>query len=117
MKTIIHVDNSDFFRKQMKSFLESQGFEVESFDSAQEANFSIGSGGCSMVITGLAFSDLEGVEFTEKIAETFSGPVIVVSSSVDNDMEAKLLARGIKAAINKSSSWKQIIKPYLEQLK
>ena len=101
----------------MRAFLESEGFQVESFDSAQEAGFSIGAGSGDMVITGLAFSDLEGEDFAGKIVEAFSGPVIVVSSSVDSDMEKKLQAIGIKAAINKSGPWKDLIKPYLTALK
>ena len=117
MKKIIHVDNSDFFRKQMKTFLESEGFAVEGFDNAQEANFSIGAGSGDMVITGLTFADIEGEEFVGKIVESFSGPVIVVSSSVDSNLEARLLALGAKAAINKSGPWKDVIKSHLSALK
>ena len=117
MKTIIHVDNSEFFRKLMRNFLEKEGFEVESFDSAQEANFSISAGSGEIVITGLTFSDIDGVEFLLKIMDSFSGPVIVVSSSVDKALEEKLIDLGIRAALSKSGSWQEKLKPHLLALK
>ena len=116
-KTVIHVDNSDFFRKQMKGFLEAEGFEVESFDSAQEASFAIGAGTGDIVIMGLTFSDLNGEDFAVKVIESFAGPVLVVSSSIDKEKEDHLLELGIKAAINKSGLWKDAIKPHLAGLK
>ena len=117
MKKIIHVDNSEFFRKQMRSFLEAEGFEVESFDSAQEASFAIGAGSGDVVITGLTFADLSGEEFVVKVIESFSGPVFVISSSVDQKMEENLVELGVKAAINKSGPWKDSLKPHLSALK
>ena len=116
-KTVIHVDNSDFFRKQMKGFLETEGFEVESYESAQEASFAIGAGTGDIVIMGLTFSDLDGEEFAVKVIESFSGPVLVVSSSIDKDKEDHLLELGIKAAVNKSGQWKDALKPYLADIK
>ena len=101
----------------MKTFLEAEGFEVESFDSAQEAIFSIGAGGGDMVITGLVFSEMEGEEFFAKISESFSGPVIVMSSSMDSEREGKLIDLGALAALSKTSSWKNDIRPHLSVLK
>ena len=117
MKHIIHVDNSGFFRKQMKVFLQSEGFMVEGFDSALEANMTIAAGGADMIIVGLAFAGIEGEEFVNKIVSTFSGPVIVISSSVDKVKEERLLALGVHAAINKSISWKESLRPYLAELR
>ena len=117
MKTIIHVDNSEFFRKLMRGFLEKEGFEVESFDSAQEANFSIGAGSGDMVITALAFSEIEGMEFVQRIMESFSGPVIVVSSSVNKALEEKLIDLGVQAALSKSGAWQGKLKSHLAALK
>ena len=101
----------------MRSFLEKEGFEVESFDNAQEASFSIGAGSGDMVIMGLAFADIEGTEFVRKALDSFSGPVIVISSSVDKPTEESLVDLGIRAAINKSGNWQESIKPHLEALK
>ncbi|MCL2070472.1 MAG: response regulator [Treponema sp.] len=115
MKKVIHVDNSEFFRKQVVSFLSSEKIEVESFDSAQDAGMVIAGGGADMVIMGLTFADIEGEEFLSKAVEAFAGPVIVLSSSVGE--AKKLTALGAKAVIDKSGSWKEELKPHLSELK
>ena len=117
MKKIIHVDNSVFFRKLVRTFLKGEGFEVSSFESAQDANMAISSEIIHMVIMGLAFADIEGKEFLKKIVDSFTGPIIVISSSVDQKMHEELVAQGITAAINKSGPWQQSLMPYLTALK
>ena len=101
----------------MRTFLEAEGFEVESFDSAQEALFAIGAGSGDMVIMGLTFADIEGREFLAKTVESFAGPVIVVSSSLDEKAEEELIELGARAMLNKSGPWKENLKPHLEALK
>ena len=117
MKNIIHVDNSEFFRKQMRVFLEEEGFEVEGFDSAQEANLTIGAGSADMVIMGLTFTDIDGKDFAKKIVETFTGPVLVVSSSLTAEKANELKALGIVDTFDKSGPWKDGVKPHLSALK
>ena len=117
MKKIIHLDNSEFFRKLVKTFLEGEGFEVEGFKDTQDASLSIASGTADMVIMGLTFVDVKGEDFLARIKESYEGPVIVISSSVDKDKEAALVTKGAKAAINKSGPWKEDLKPYLSALK
>ena len=116
MKKIIHVDNSEFFRKQMRTFLQAEGFEVEGFDSAQEANLIIGVGGADMVIMGLTFADIDGYDFARKAVESFSGPVIVVSSSVDKKKDEELVKLGVVAVYDKSESWKGNLKKHLDKI-
>ena len=117
MKKVIHVDNSDFFRKLMKNFLEKEGFEVESFDTTMEADVAILGGAMYMVIMGLAFADSSGEDFLSRTAESYGGPIIVVSSSVDSILEEKLIALGAAGAINKSGSWQGDLRTHLSALK
>ena len=116
-KKIIHVDNSEFFRKLVRTYLQAQGFEVESYESAQEASMALSSGFTDMVIMGLAFADVEGEEFFDRVVNSYAGPVIVISSNVDKAMEEQLLIKGAKGAINKSGPWMQNLEPYLSALK
>jgi two-component system response regulator VanR len=116
MKKIIHVDNSSFFRKFMSSFLRREGFEVESFDNAQDSTLAISSGAVDMVILGLAFADAEGEDFLRKVQDSFSGPIIVVSSSVEKH-EEKLMSFGIKDAICKTGPWQNRLRLHLSALK
>ena len=101
----------------MHTFLEAEGFEVESFENAQEANIAIVGGLADMVIMGLTFEDIEGEQLLLRTVENFSGPVVVVSSSMDAKMAKKVLDMGAKAACNKSDRWKESLKPYLAALK
>ena len=117
MKNIIHVDNSEFFRKQMRIFLEENGFVVEGFDSAQEANLTIGAGSADMVIMGLTFTDTDGYDFAKRVVESFTGPVVVVSASLTKEKANRLKEMGILAAFDKAASWKEGIAPHLSALK
>ena len=97
----------------MKAFLEQEGFEVESYENAQEANLAIGGGIADMVIMGLAFADSEGEEFLSRTVESFSGPVIVVSASIDEERAQRLISLGAKMALSKSGSWKNDLRSQL----
>jgi len=113
MKKIIHVDNSGFFRKQMRIFLEAKGFEVESYSTVQEASIAIAGGLADMIIMGLAFSDAEGEDFLTRTVESFDGPVIILTSTADRAKIRRLISLGAKAVINKSSTWKNELNQYL----
>jgi two-component system cell cycle response regulator len=117
MKNIVHIDNSEFFRKLMKTFLQAEGFEVESFESARDAEMAIGGGAADMVIMGLTFADTEADFLIDRTVDSFSGPIIVVSSSLNSEREDKLIKQGIRAAISKSGSWQESLKPHLSALK
>jgi len=116
MKKIIHVDNSAFFRKFMRNFLVKEGFEVESFDNAQDSNMAISGGAVDMVIIGLTFVDTEGEEFLTRIQNYYSGPIIVISSSVEKH-EEQLMSLGIKDAISKTGPWQERLRLHLAALK
>ena len=117
MKKIIHVDNSEFFRKQMRTFLEKEGFEVEGFDNAKEADMAIGGGAMDMVIMGLTFADSDGQAFLNRTMASYAGPLIVVSSSVNKTKSEELITLGAKAVFNKSGPWKDELRPHLSALK
>jgi chemotaxis response regulator CheB len=66
---------------------------------------------------GLTFTDIDGKDFAKKIVETFTGPVIVVSSSLTEEKAKELKTLGIIASFDKSGPWKEGIKPHLSALK
>ena len=116
MKKIIHIDNSEFFRKLMKNFLTQEGFEVESFSNAEEAGMAISGGLASMVISGLAFAGMEAEEFIRRTKENYAGPLVVISSSLDPQKKSSLSGLGVKAAIDKSGPWQESLKAELAAL-
>ena len=107
MKHIIHVDNSEFFRKLMKSFLSEKGMECESFEKGEDAVNAVASGNATFVITGLALADMSGEEFLKRlITLPHKTPVIVVTSSDELEKQKRLDALGAKAVILKTGDWK-----------
>jgi len=107
---------ASFSARLMYTFLAGEGFGVESCDNVSDANFAISSGTAAMVITALTFADMSGEEFLQKINDFYAGPVIVISSSITAEKEKELLELGAKAAINKSGSWQEQLKPHLAAL-
>jgi len=107
MSSIIHVDNSEFFRKQMKTFLSEIGLDPQSFACGEDAINAVKTGKATTIITGLELSDMTGEEFIKRLAVIpGSVPVIVVTSNNKEVREKRLVALGAMAIIGKSGDWK-----------
>ena len=107
MNRIVHVDNSEFFRKLMKTFLLEMGYETESFAVGEEAVATVKAGRVDYAITGMELADMTGEDFIKKlVGSSFSVPVIVVTSKNFPEQHKRLRALGVKAIIQKSSDWK-----------
>jgi CheY-like chemotaxis protein len=107
MKHIIHTDNSEFFRKLMKTFLSELGRESESFERGEEAIEAVKAGRANVIITGLQLADMSGEEFIKRLTVSSQAiPVIVVTSSEEEIKEQRLNALKVKAVIRKSGDWK-----------
>jgi len=108
MKHIIHADNSEFFRKLMKSFLSEKGLECESFEKGEDAVGAVADGRATFVITGLSLADMSGEEFLKRLMTLpQKTPIIVVTSSDEAVKHKRLEALGVKAIILKSDDWKK----------
>jgi two-component system cell cycle response regulator len=113
MKHIIHVDNSEFFRKLMKTFMSEIGQELESFENGADAMEAVNSGRVNCVITGLELADMSGDEFIKRLkVAAQSLPVIVVSSKEGDADKKRLEALGVKAIIKKSGDWQKDLKKF-----
>jgi CheY-like chemotaxis protein len=116
MKKIIHVDNSAFFRKVMKTFIAEQGYTIESFAGGEEALERIKSGDICLVITGLSLADMKGEEFINKtVSSQMTVPIVTVSSNESSNQLQYLRQLGVKATILKSDKWAERLLPYLQE--
>ena len=107
MKHIIHVDNSEFFRKLVKAFISELGLECESFEKGEDAISAVADKRASFVITGLELADMGGVEMLKRlITLPYKIPILVVTSSDEAAKHKRLEALGVKAIIIKSDDWK-----------
>ena len=114
MRRIVHVDNSNFFRKLMKIFLAELGLESEGFNKGQDAVDAVDKGGVSCVITGLELPDMSGEKLIEKIKTTGrSLTIIAVTASGDEERVKNLETLGVKATIQKAGDWKEKLREYL----
>ena len=108
MSRIVHVDNSEFFRKLMKTFLSELGHESENCSRGEDAVNKAKAGRADWVITGMSLADMGGEEFVKRLAVSAqSVPVIVVTSSDDEAQHRRLEALGVKSVIQKSDDWKE----------
>ena len=114
MSNIIHVDNSGFFRKMMKTFLLEIGLESESYSRGEDALDIVATGRVSCVITGLELVDMSGEELIKRL---FFAPqpvsIIVVSSNSDETRNKYLEALGVMAIIQKTGTWKEDLRKIL----
>ena len=107
MSRIVHVDNSEFFRKLMKTFLSELGHEAESFAGGKDAAAAVKAGKIDCAITSMQLADMSGEEFIKRLADSPQAvPVMVVTSSNDEAQHKRLGALGVKAIIQKSGDWK-----------
>ena len=114
MSSIIHVDNSEFFRKLMKTFLSEKGFECESFEKGEDALKAIAEGTVTLVISGLFLADMSGEEFLKHLMTSpYKMPIVVVTSSDAATKNQRLEALGVKAIILKSDNWKAALEKHL----
>jgi CheY-like chemotaxis protein len=115
MKHIIHTDNSEFFRKQMKTFLSELGRESESFNRGEDAIEAVKEGRANVIITGLQLADMSGEEFIKRLTVSSQAiPVIVVTSSDDEMQVQRLKALKVKTVIRKSGDWRDELKKLIK---
>ncbi|MCL1815755.1 MAG: response regulator [Treponema sp.] len=107
MDYIVHSDNSEFFRKLMKTFLSELGYEVQNYARGEDAMEAINDGGASCLITGMELADMSGEELIKRLTvSSHKIPIIAVTSNEAVVQSKRLDALGVKATILKSGDWK-----------
>ncbi len=105
-KKIIHADNSDFFRKLVKTFLSEEGYMTENTDSGAETLLHVEDGSAEAIIMGMALKDMSSEELVKKILMYPKKiPVIILTSNDDEAEKEKYLKIGFTAYITKSGHW------------
>jgi FixJ family two-component response regulator len=114
MVSVIHVDNSGFFRKVMKAFLAGLGMSCESYELGEDVLDAVSTHKVSCVITGLELQDMSGEELIKQLL--FSAhpmTIIAVTAIGDEERIERLASLGVKATIQKGSNWKEKLREYL----
>jgi len=110
---VIHVDNSVFFRKVMKSFLMELGVDSENYNCGEDVLDVIGNHKVSCVITGLELPDMSGEDLIKQLLFSGHSMTIIAVTGSENDERAQNLANlGVKATIQKGGNWKEKLREY-----
>jgi len=106
--TILLVDDSVVFRKQMQIYLENMLFKVVAVAHGEEAMGMLQSGRTfSLIITDYHMPVMDGLELTRGIRELYSKnelSIIALSGSEDDEVTAKFLKSGANDFIRKPFS-------------
>jgi FixJ family two-component response regulator len=114
MVSVIHVDNSGFFRKMMKIFLSELGLYCESFERGEDVLDAVETRKVSCIITGLELVDMSGEDLIRRLLFAAHPMTIIAVTGSDDDERIKRLADlGVIATIQKRGDWKEKLREYL----
>lgn len=106
--TILIVDDSFVFRKQLQNMLENMFYKVIAVAHGEEAlNILNSTPDISLVLTDYNMPVMNGLELTSEIRKTYSKndlSIIAISSSLDDDTTALFLKNGANDYIKKPFS-------------
>ena len=110
---VIHADNSGFFRKLIKIFLDELGVDSDGFDNGEDVLNEVGIHKVNCVITGLELSDMTGEELIRQLLYSGHSMTIIAVTSSGNESRIKGLEEmGIRATIQKGGNWKDKLREY-----
>lgn len=82
-KRILVVDDNARIAGMVRLLLQRSGFTVNMAGTARKALEMLAAEPADLVLLDLSLPDLSGTELMERVREAWSGPVIVVSASID----------------------------------
>jgi len=110
---VIHADNSGFFRKVIKVFLDELGIDSMGFEKGDDVLNEVGNRKVSCVITGLELADMTGEELIRQLQYSGHLMTIIAVTSSGNEERIKILDEmGVKATIQKGGNWKEKLREY-----
>ena len=114
MGYFIHADNSEFFRKQMKTYLSELGHETDSFARGEDAMQAVKAREVSCIVTGLELTDMDGEAFIKQLlAYNNDLPIITVTANEDEKRSKRIYDLGVRAIVKKSGDWKNTLNEIL----
>jgi len=99
--TILFAEDSEFFRNQVKGFLEDEGYRVIAAEDGEEALSLLGQhlDAIDIIVTDIEMPKLDGFEFAEKVKsdDRYSHLKIIAMTSLAGDED---ISRGLSAGID-----------------
>ncbi|MDR2808145.1 MAG: response regulator [Spirochaetaceae bacterium] len=114
---VIHLDNSEFFRRLMRFFLIKKGVESKSFEEANQALDIIKNDKNVIVIAGTYFAGMSLIDFVKEIrALPYYVPILILTSGTASEDQHDLIQNiDVDAYIEKTGSWETSTAFYLDK--
>ncbi len=118
MFTILHVDNSSFFRHIFKDTFEKKGYTCLSAENVDRAFAMLQSNNVDLIITGIEVSGGGGEFFTESVnASEYRNIPIIVCTSIDSMEERKkMFSMGVIDYVPKTKDFAQQLSRDIQRL-
>lgn len=100
-KNILIIDDEKKFCALMSEFLTGEGFSIETAHDGLEGIIKTESFKPDVILLDFKMPRLGGIEALKKIKEKTSAPIIIVTGSVENDIEDTCLSIGAFGYIQK----------------
>lgn len=100
---VIYVDDYPPMAEIISEVLEDHGFRVTAFADAQEALDACARPelGIALAVADFNMPGMDGEEFTRRVAQLHSIPVVVVSGHVDETRRERATVAGARAVLDK----------------
>lgn len=104
--TVLHIEHNRFYHAIVKNNLPKNQINYIPVKSTAEAREILRNNKVGLIITGLIFEDMDGVEFIKEMSagKYKNIPIIVMSSNDEGDIVAKLKQIGITNFVSKNAS-------------
>lgn len=119
MKTILHIDSSDFFRKVLGQILSERGFANIGAKGVKEAKEILLSKKIDFIITSLTLEKESGEEFVNWLTQTEfkTIPVFVLTGNENIEEKQRMFELGVADYMTKSTSHEEIIGHLMKYVK
>jgi CheY-like chemotaxis protein len=113
---IVHLDNSEFFRKLVRAFLIEKGIEYEGFEHATLALEALKDEEAGILMTSMFFAEMELDEFVKQVrALPRHIPIITLTSGTSNEQLLIIQQLHVDAHLLKTGPWQQQLSAFLDK--
>jgi DNA-binding response OmpR family regulator len=117
---VVHLDNSEFFRRLMRIFLLKKDVECISCEEANDALEAIKTNNDVIVVAGTYFAGMDLVDFIKEIrALPRAIPIIILTAGTTSEDQQDLIGKldvDVDAYVEKTGAWETAMSFYLNKL-
>lgn len=102
MQKILVVDDSQFQRKNICSFLAAEGFEIIEAENGRDGLDKIAANSPDLIMTDLLMPEMDGIQFLTALQENnITTPVFILTSDIQANKKVQCLELGAAGFLSK----------------